>query len=92
MVLKFRISNRSLEKVAELDSLTRDNVKWNEFVDKIKIYISKLKENLFEIMNTNNGYLDYLLNKESETKVYYENICSHKYTYELFWYFFMVQK
>lgn len=67
-VSEFPIKGHAWEKVAKLDSLTRDDVKWNEFVDKIKIYISNLKKNLFEIMNTNNGYLDYLLNKESETK------------------------
>ena len=67
-VSEFPIKGHPWEKVVELDSLTRDDEKWDEFVDKIKNYISKLKKNLFEIMNTNNGYLDSLLDKESETK------------------------
>ena len=65
---EFPLNGMLVDKLNKIDLLTRDEEKWNEFVSKIKTYISKLKKNLFEIMNTNNGYLDFVLQKESESK------------------------
>ena len=56
------------QKIQYLDLVTKDSDEWNIFYNKVSNLVSDIRKNLLEIMNTRNGYLDYLIKKENEQK------------------------
>ena len=56
------------EKLNFLNDVSSDDEKWNEFYNKVEKFINTLRNQILEIMNTRNGYLDYLIKKENEQK------------------------
>ena len=56
------------DKINHLDFVTRNKKEWNNFYNEISSFIENIRKNLLNIMNTRNGYLDYLIKKESEVK------------------------
>ena len=54
-----------LDKMDYIDNLTYDEHKWNEFVEKLKIYVNNLRTQLIELIHENNSYLDYVISDKS---------------------------
>ena len=54
-----------LDKMDYIDKLTYDEHKWNEFVEKLKIYVNNLRTQLIELIHENNSYLDYVISDEA---------------------------
>jgi len=56
------------DKLDFLNEITKDDIKWETFVKKLSFFIGDMRKKLLEIMHTKNGYLDYLIKRETETK------------------------
>jgi len=56
-----------LEKLDYLDLITKDEIKWKEFLSKLNSYVSNLRTQLIELIHENNSYLDFVISK-SENK------------------------
>lgn len=56
------LSNKTItEKINYLDEISKDDIKWNIFVEELKETINYYRTELLKIMNNNNGYLDNIL-------------------------------
>ena len=52
-----------LDKLDYIDEITKDEVKWKEFLDKLTLYVQNLRKQLIEIIHENNSYFDYIITK-----------------------------
>lgn len=53
-----------LDKLDYIDKLTKNEIEWNKFLMKLKIYVENLREQLIELIHENNSYLDYVISKK----------------------------
>ena len=53
-----------LDKLDYIDKLTKNEVEWNKFLIKLKIYVENLREQLIKLIHENNSYLDYVISKK----------------------------
>ena len=56
------------EKIDYLSELTKDEKNWGIFLQKVSESVSELREKLLDIMNTRNGYLDFLIKLKNTKK------------------------
>jgi len=52
-----------LDKLGYIDEITKDEIKWKEFLDKLTLYVQNLRKQLIEIIHENNSYFDYIITK-----------------------------
>lgn len=55
--------NFVLDKLDYIDEITKDEIKWKEFLNKLTLYVQNLRKQLIEIIHENNSYFDYIITK-----------------------------
>lgn len=64
-IIKFPLEYEVIsEKLDYIDSLVRNELEWNFFVEELKKYVLNLRTHLIDIIHENNSYLDFIISKE----------------------------
>lgn len=54
--------------LGELNSYLNDDLLWNGLVNELTEYVNNLRKTIFEILENNNGYLDFIISKKKYKK------------------------
>ena len=58
--------NKLIDVIEDLDELTNDEEKWNEFRNKLQKWVDVTRDSILQIVNTQNHFLD-VITKEPKT-------------------------
>lgn len=55
---------RDKDSIKKLNDIAKDDDTWNEFLGKLKLWVTHLRTSILEMVNTKNNFLDVLLDTE----------------------------